>query len=194
MSALLEEKDKFGDIVILDGVEEEFSKLTRKVLKAFTWASEHIDSVYYFKADDDCYIVIDNVYKTITDRNFRTEKLIFGHKMVGSAVLPKGRWAELGWFLCPRVYLPYPSGMAYILTKDVVKFLNINSDRLMIYNNEDASLGSWVAGLKLTFVNDPRVIISAHSCLPSVWAIHGYGHKRFAEIHSSLLSGTIHCP
>ena len=51
----------------------------------------------------------------------------------------EGKWTEFGWFLCKN-YFDFPVGARYIITRDIVKHLSHNSDRLMHYNNEDTSL------------------------------------------------------
>ena len=192
-SDVLEERDKYGDIVILDDVEESFNTLSSKVLKAFTWAGIHIDSTYYFKVDDDCYIVIENVYKAITDKHFPKKRVLFGNMMIGSPVLNEGKWAESNWILCPHVYLRYASGMGYILSKDVVRFIVVNRHRLQIYHNEDVAIGTWVAAFQMNYVDNHKVLIGPNHCDQDVWGIHGYNPKQVSDIHSSWLNGLIHC-
>lgn len=192
-SVILRERDTYGDIVILDDVEESFGTLSSKVLKAFTWAGMHIDSSYYFKVDDDCYIVIENVYKSITDEHFPKKRVLFGNMMVGSAVLSEGKWKESNWILCPHVYLQYASGMGYILSKDLVRFIVVNTHRLQVYHNEDVAIGSWVAAFQMNYKNNPKVLIGPKQCDTDVWGIHGYNPTQILNIHASWLNGLIHC-
>ena len=193
MSDVLRERDNYDDIVVLDGVEESYNLLSIKVLKSFTWAGRHIESTYYFKVDDDCYIVVDNVYKYITDKDFPKQKVLFGHMMVGSPVLSEGKWAESNWTLCPHVYLKYAIGMAYILSKDMVKFIVVNAHRLQVYHNEDVAMGTWLAAFQMNYMNNPKVIFGPKHCDKDVWGIHGYNPTEILDIHSSWLNGLIHC-
>ncbi|KAI6654384.1 Beta-1,3-galactosyltransferase 6-like [Oopsacas minuta] len=194
MDAVKEEIDKFRDIVILDDVDEVYTKLSRKVLQAFAWTYRYIDAVYYLKTDDDCFIVIDNLYATLTNGNLVTKKLIFGKIAKFYRVLRDGKWAEPNWFLC-GIYLPYSLGLGYIITQDVVNYLTGNSNRLMHYNNEDTSLGSWIAPLELEYVNEDRILnlVYPSPCETAIWLIHGCDPKDMIDIQSSMLNGTDIC-
>ena len=192
MIAIQKERDNFGDIIVLDGVEEVYTKLSRKVLKAFTWASKHIDAVYYLKTDDDSYVVIDNLYKVLTEEKLSSNRLLLGNIYKQAEVHKLGKWAEFGWFLC-RVYLSFPTGVGYILTQDVVQYLEVNSERLMHYNNEDTSLGSWVAALKLEYVHDGRILPVGNNCKSSNWLLHYISPAMLIKIHSSWLNAKRTC-
>ena len=48
-----------------------------------------------------------------------------------------------------RHYLPYALGGGYVLSEDVVRYVVRNEAWLTRYNNEDASLGVWLAPLNL---------------------------------------------
>ena len=192
MSTILEEKGKFEDVIVLDDVEENYNKLSRKVLKAITWAGKHIVSVYYLKTDDDCIVVIDNLYEVLTKENLPTNKLVLGIFNINTNVLSLGKWAELSWFLC-SVYLNYPAGAGYILTQDVVRYITLNSDRLMLYSNEDTSLGTWLAALKLDYLIDTRIRPDPSYCKPSDWLMHYGDLTHLKYIHYSWLNGVRPC-
>ncbi|KAI6654380.1 Beta-1,3-galactosyltransferase 6-like [Oopsacas minuta] len=194
MTAVQEETAKYGDILILSGIEEKFTKLSRKVLKGFVWAGEHIDAAYYIKTDDDCYVFIENLLKALTNVNIPTNKLLMSYIHSDTHILATGKWAEFGYFLCPN-YLPYPAGAGYIITQDVVRYLTINSERLMHYNNDDTALGSWVAPLNIEYLHDERVKIlewnKSYACIS--WLKHGLNPKTMKKMHFMWLKTKESC-
>ena len=192
ISTVLEEKGRFEDIIVLDGVEEDYNKLSRKMLKAITWAGKHIDSVYYLKTDDDCIVVIENLHEVLTKENLPTNKLVLGLINKHTDVLLSGKWAESSWFLC-HVYLYYPAGAGYILTQDVVRYITMNSEKLMLYKNEDASLGTWLAPLKLDYVVDNRILPDPTYCKPSDWLLHYADLTQLKYIQYSWVNGERPC-
>ncbi|KAI6652707.1 Beta-1,3-galactosyltransferase 6-like [Oopsacas minuta] len=192
LSLVLKERDTFGDIIMLDGVEEVYTKLSRKVLQAFTWADKHIDAVYYLKTDDDSYVVIDNLYQVLTNEIKASNKLLLGNVYHLSVPHTIGKWAEFGWFLCNH-YLDFPTGVGYILTQDIVKYLSYNSDKLMHYNNEDTSLGSWVAPLNIKYVHDERIVPFGNDCNPTNWIVHYINPTNLRQIYSTWLDYRLLC-
>ena len=192
MSTIQEEKRKFKDIIVLDDVEEHYRNLSRKVLKAITWIGKHIESIYYLKTDDDCIVIIDNLYDVLTKENLPTSKLVLGLFNINTGVLSSGKWAEYSWFLC-SVYLNYPAGAGYILTRDVVRYIALNSDRLMLYDNEDTSLGTWLAAFKINYLTDNRISASPRGCKPSDWLVHYGDIKHLNYIRYRWLKGVRPC-
>ena len=73
----------------------------------------------------------------------------------GTTVHRRGKWAEADWFVCDR-YVPYAVGGGYVLSADLVRYLNANADLLQRYRSEDVSLGLWLAPLRIHRVHDPR--------------------------------------
>ncbi|KAI6652705.1 Beta-1,3-galactosyltransferase 6-like [Oopsacas minuta] len=192
LSLVLKERDTFGDIIMLDGVEEVYTKLSRKVLQAFTWADKHIDAVYYLKTDDDSYVVIDNLYQVLTNEGLPVSRAIVGNFHHLSVPHTEGKWSEFVWFLC-LYYLDFPTGVGYILTQDIVKYLSYNSDKFMHHHNEDTSLGSWVAPLKLSFLQDERIIPLGNNCDATTWLQHYITPINLRRIHSAWLDGRRLC-
>ena len=79
-------------------------------------------------------------------------------KCLGRApVQTKGKWADTSYKLCDR-YIPYALGGGYVLGRELVKFVADNSRILEPYNSEDATLGAWMAGLKVNRKHDTRCV------------------------------------
>ena len=187
VSVVQKENEAFGDIVLLEGVEEVYSKLSRKVLRTFEWIDKHIDAVYYLKTDDDAYVVIDTLYQILTQENIPADNLLFG--LVFHAAIPDidGKWAERNWFLCER-YLDYAAGAGYIVTRNIVKYLSHNADRLMHYKNEDVALGSWIAPLKVELMKDLRVVTWDRICKKTNWLLHHLTIRQIRQTHSAWIN------
>ena len=192
LSEVQRENETFGDIMLLEGVEEVYTKLSRKVLRAFVWGGRNIDAVYYLKTDDDSYLVIDRLYRVLTEENKPTKKMLLGQIYVRSIPFLNGKWKELGWFLCKH-YLDFPTGAGYILTQDVVKYLVHSSNKFLHYNNEDTSLGSWVAPLKLKYISDNRINVFGSGCKSTEWLIHYSTPTKLRKIHSAMLNNQRLC-
>ena len=186
MGLVLEEQEKYGDIWILDGVEEVYSRLSRKILKALTWGDEYTDARYYMKTDDDCYVVVDRLYQLLTESDKPTERMYIGYLHHHQTPHTQGKWAEFGWFLCEH-YFDFAAGAGYILTRDIVRYLSHNSDRLMHYNNEDTSLGSWIAPLKLKAIHDERIVPRNNDCRKTNWLMHCVTAAALRKVHSIWL-------
>ena len=45
-------------------------------------------------------------------------------------------------------YIPYALGGGYVLSHDLVSYISSNSELLKLFNNEDVSVGTWLAPLK----------------------------------------------
>ena len=183
MDLVYNEKEKYGDIWILHGVEEVYSLLSRKVLKALTWGGKYTDARYYLKTDDDCYVVVDRLHQLLTESVKPTERMYLGRFYHLSKPKKEGKWAESGWFLCEH-YFDYATGAGYILTRDIVRYLSHNSDRLMHYNNEDTSLASWIAPLKLIAIHDERIILRGNNCQKTNWLRHCVTAAALRKTHS----------
>jgi galactosylxylosylprotein 3-beta-galactosyltransferase len=57
--------------------------------------------------------------------------------------------------LCDQ-YIPYALGGGYVLSVDLVRFISANANILRTYRAEDASVGTWLAPLKVHRVHDTR--------------------------------------
>ena len=57
-------------------------------------------------------------------------------------------WRETGYAECAN-YAPYARGGGYIVSMDVAVYLARATDKLQRWKGEDASVGTWLAPLKL---------------------------------------------
>lgn len=146
------EKSLHNDLISLP-IQDAYGDLTKKVLKSMEFSEKNYRFDYLLKADDDTMVDIEKVLKELKTMN---DPLLYWGFFDGRApVQTKGKWADPLYRLCDR-YIPYALGGGYVLGKDIVEFIADNARLLELYNSEDASVGSWLAGLKVNRRHDPR--------------------------------------
>ena len=151
---LLAEEALNHDILILNNHYDAYNTLTMKVLQSLTWINDNLNYSYVLKSDDDCFARLDLIEEELTRRS--SEKgLYWGRFADNHFPLQSGQWKEDRWFLCDK-YLPYALGGGYILSADVVRKISLLSDMMMIYNNEDVSVGAWTSALEIERKHDFR--------------------------------------
>ena len=52
--------------------------------------------------------------------------------------------------------MPYALGGGYVLGRELVSFIAENARMLELYNSEDAAMGAWLGGFKVTRKHDTR--------------------------------------
>ena len=101
------------------------------------------------QVDDDSFVVVDKVYDELKHTNYPSG-LYWGF-FDGRAPVIRGekeRYRETEYVLCDR-YIPYALGGGYVLSANIVGFLADNAAVLRPYRAEDASVGTWLAPLKI---------------------------------------------
>ena len=158
---LTQENAMFHDILFLPDLEDAYSNLSLKVLLGLKWAWQNTSFDFVLKADDDSYVQIDKLGELLQKLQCE-DRLYWGFFMGYAFPEPTGRWAERRWFNCPH-YLPYAMGGGYVLSRKVVEILMRFPDRLKMYNNEDVTVGSWLAPFRLTRKHDLRFDVESLS-------------------------------
>ena len=154
---LREEQKLHGDLQMLDSpdFDVEFwgditalgrSATTIKVLAALQWALRHYKFRYFVRLGDDSYFRPENFFL-----RFRQGKLPTDLACVGFRNGPL-TYKSLGG----KVSAPYPSGMGFALTYDVVQWLSRASDMLLLGGPEDGVVGAWFAGTKVQIHHMPN--------------------------------------
>ena len=182
LDTLVKEQTEYKDIIFLREIKESYVLTTYKVLKMLKWAYEHINAVYYFKIDDDCYLSVDRFINILTNEGLPREKLLLGSFLDSNPVHDTGKWADLDWSLCGE-YLPYAMGAGYLLTHDLVKFIAVNNDKLGFHRNEDTAIGAWIAGLNVTYQREKRTYLAGPTCKEDGYLFHDYPTIDLKRIH-----------
>lgn len=165
VASLQQEYKQYGDMLLFDSLKDSYFNLSLKVLHGLNWVERelpHFDFV--IKTDDDSFVRVEKVAKAFIKMGC-PELLYWGYFNGHGFPEPTGKWAEKNWHSCPH-YLPYAMGGGYVLTQKVVKLLVRLSDRLLLYNNEDVTVGSWMAPFELVRVHDMRFNVESvtHGC------------------------------
>ncbi|KAG8239444.1 hypothetical protein J437_LFUL019180 [Ladona fulva] len=163
---LAEEANERKDILLVKTVDV-YRNLPDKLLYFMRWASRRKKFSYILKTDDDTFIDLKKVDKSMHFAHMATSYLVdnayynwwWSSFRVGWPVESFGKWREDDYR--SATYPPFPCGAGYVLSKDLVQFIVENSMRLHRYQGEDVSLGIWLAGLMpKTSASGPRCIWS----------------------------------
>jgi len=149
---LSQEKFKYDDLLLLP-IHDSYTGLTSKVLKSFEFSHKNFKFEFLLKCDDDTFVDLEKVIEELQQVTDPT--LYWGFFDGRAPVQTKGKWADPNYRLCDK-YIPYALGGGYILGKSLVEYLAENAKDLQLFNSEDASVGTWLAGLKITRKHDSR--------------------------------------
>ncbi len=96
--------------------------------------------------------------------------------------------------LCDR-YIPYALGGGYVLSSDVVEFLAANANVLKVFRNEDVSVGTWLAPLRVNRVHDVRFDTEhvSRGCSNKHLVSHKQSASDMRKKHASLASKGVLC-
>ena len=142
MRNLINEQQKYGDLLILEDLEESYSNLSNKVLSSFVRIDAQYRYSYVLKCDDDSFVVLEWIVKTLKGR--KSDQNYYWGKMIEDAqVFTDGKFAEKHWSLGKK-YIPYAIGAGYVVSGNLVRLIARNSGSVMPYHNEDVSVSVWI--------------------------------------------------
>ena len=184
-SSLKNEGKKYSDLVLLKDFSESYFTLTKKLIETLKWADNNLKMDYFMKVDEDTFVRLDQVLSALKSK---PKKMMYWGFFDGRAHVKKaGKWAEKNYVLCDR-YLPYALGGGYVLSHDLVHYLAINSDLFQFLNNEDVSLGMWLAPLKISRIHDPNfnTEFKSRGCFNSYIVTHKQSAEDMRALNHSL--------
>ena len=190
------ESNKFNDMLLFNDLKDTYHNLSRKVLFGLNWAEQelgHFD--FLIKTDDDSFVQIEKVAENFKEMGC-PDRLYWGYFMGHAYPEPSGKWAERNWYSCPH-YLPYAMGGGYVLSKKVVDIIVSLSDRLILYSNEDVTVGSWLAPFSLLRRHDMRFNVESmtHGCNNKYLITHKDSTRNMYEKLKNLnTNGTLCSP
>ena len=150
---LNEERSRSDDLIVLPNLEDNYEKLTEKVVASMQWINNKVDFDYLLKTDDDTFVRVDEVIKDLQMKP--SERLYWGFFNNGSEIVKVGKWAETKPYICDR-YVSYALGGGYVLSKDLISYIVDNSDKFKMFVNEDVSVWTWLAPLDVNKIHDER--------------------------------------
>ena len=162
LNNLANEQDDFNDLMLLHNVYDSYYNLTLKVLNSFVYANSNYKFFYILKSDDDSFIILDVILEELAERK-SNQSYYWGYIFDRAIVRTEGKNAEHKWFLSNN-YLPYAKGIAYVLSSDLIAYLSVKPDKLMLYNNEDVSVGAWISPYNVERRHDNRFVSYYRNC------------------------------
>lgn len=151
------------DFLILNGHEEAQEELSKKAKFFFTTAVQNWDAEFYVKVDDNIGLDLDGLIGLLESRRAQDSAYI-GCMKSGDVITEEGKtWYEPEWwkFGDEKSYFRHAAGQLLILSKNLARYININSASLKTYAHDDVSVGSWMMGLQATFIDDNRLCCSS---------------------------------
>lgn len=180
-----QEQKVHRDLLIIEDIEESYSSLTRKLLSMLKWVSRHVKYNFLMKVDEDSFVRVEKILDELLTKP--QERLYWGFFDGRAHVKRSGKWSESDYVLCDR-YLPYALGGGYVISKDLVVYIANNADMLKQLNNEDVSLGTWLAPLDVHRIHDVNfdTEYKSRGCFNSYLVTHKKTPEELQELHKNL--------
>lgn len=201
------EMKQHSDIMRVDSTDT-YADLASKTLKLFSQLPEKYDASFYFKVDDDVLINLPSLEKYLLER--RHEGNLYLGCMKSGPVLTdrKFKWFEPdswrfgdGQSGGQPQYMRHASGQFYGVSAPIARWISRNAAILHKYANEDITVGTWLVGLNVEFVNERRMCClneehcnklnsKGRDCLGFYeMACHGMcdPHVRLPELHKACV-------
>lgn len=162
--ALRLEQEKYGDIVVLPHVVDNYKNLTLKVVEGMKLIYRHFSFDYLYKTDDDTYIRLlvlkRRIEKLKADYGRGMEARVFaGYLLQGMPVLKlEGHPNSDFGYQDGDKYLPYMSGSGYLLSSDLVQLVVDAPVPCRQLVNEDVSIGFCLGPHKVNRVDDAKYL------------------------------------
>eukprot|EP00249_Psilotum_nudum_P023631 c28943_g1_i1 orf=108-1127(-) len=157
------EHKKMNDFLILEKHIEASEESVNKAKNFFSSAVTLWDADFYIKVDDDAFINIDELRKLLAS-NRDKPRVYIGCMKSGNVVTEVDqRWYEQDWwkFGEGKSYFRHAGGQMYVLSRLLARYVYANRDILHNYAHEDISVGSWMLGLHVEYIDDRRFCCSS---------------------------------
>ncbi|XP_042484706.1 hydroxyproline O-galactosyltransferase HPGT2-like isoform X2 [Macadamia integrifolia] len=158
-----EENRRTKDFLILDGHEEAQEESPKKAKFFFSTAVENWDAEFYVKADDSINLELEGLIKILESRRGQNSAYI-GCMKSGDVITEEGKaWYEPDWwkFGDEKSYFRHAASSLFILSKNLARYININSVSLHTFAHDDISVGSWMMGVNATYIDDTSLCCSS---------------------------------
>ena len=179
------ENDNYGDMILLENFQESYRNLTQKLVETIKWLDKSVQTDFVMKVDEDSFVRLGEVVQALESKP--KEKLYWGYFSGAAKIQKYGKWAEPDYFLCDY-FLPYAVGGGYVISSDIVQYLAANADKLLIFKNEDVSMGTWLAPLNINRIHDTdfNTESSSRGCFNSYLVTHPHNVFGLLTLSSNL--------
>ena len=138
------------------------------------------------KTDDDVVVRLNKIAKGLN--NLRCPDDLYWGKYIRRLPDNKGKWKDEEWIqksIC-EYYLPYHTGVAYVLGRKVVEAVTMYGDQLKIFKFEDVTMGLWVAPFHLARIRNHH-FLPWKSCSEDAVVVHESTLDSYRSAVSNLL-------
>ena len=184
-----------NDILLLPHTEDYYQNLAHKVLASLVWFDANVNYSYLFKCDDDTFALLDKIEDELHQRD-HSQGLYWGYFIGNNYPARTGIWAETNWKFCDT-YFPYALGGGYVLSADVVKQIAVNADKMIVYKNEDVSVGAWTVIYDIERKHDVRFDTGearlSRGCRNRYLVFHKQSEMQMREKHEQYTKSGVMC-
>lgn len=200
LDALIKERRKHNDLLLLDKLADSYGNLTLKLLQGMSAISNMNSFKYLLKTDDDTFVKLDHLLEElheydefISQKQYSADEprpdLYWGYFNGRASIKTRGAWKEGNFNLCDR-YLPYALGGGYVIANNLVNHIAKQRHTLSRYTSEDVSLGIWLSALRNVYKKHDVRFDTAY--MPrKCQSYHIVMHKRtvadMKDLHSGIL-------
>lgn len=128
--SLNQESRDYGDLLLLDDLQESYNVLTRKSLAIFKWADANVDPDFVFKTDDDSYVNLPSLAFDLAQIELPPLPIYGGSLNRGVEIRLSTNYDKAGngrWYTKPEDFpvdtQAYPVGAGYLLSRPLVHYL-----------------------------------------------------------------------
>lgn len=182
------EASLYDDMLLLEDVSDQHSSLSLRTLRSFQHVAAQMGHfLYVLKCDDDSFVNLLTVTQELAERTSNTG-YYWGQFLGAGGIIKEGPYAEHRWSVC-ETYFPYALGGGYVLSMDLIQLVARTAPYLMVYNNEDVSLGAWLAPYNMDLVFDARFNTGAISkgCKKPYIVIHRVGMEKMYNYFDAMM-------
>ncbi|XP_042479479.1 hydroxyproline O-galactosyltransferase HPGT1-like [Macadamia integrifolia] len=159
------ENRRTSDFVVLDNHVEAPEELPKKAKLFFVHAVDTWDAEFYVKVNDDVYVNIDALGAMLSTHLDKSRVYIGCMKSGEVFSEPGHKWYEPDWwkFGDGKSYFRHASGEIYVISRALAQFISINRSILRTYAHDDISVGSWLIGLDIKYIDEGKFCCSSWS-------------------------------
>ena len=134
-----------------------YNKLSDKTVMWFSAAVTTVEADFYLKVDDDIHLRVPALGRFLVSHRL-TRSMYFGCMKTGPVLSnPKMKWHEPEWWRfgdSGNKYFRHGTGQIYGVSRVVAQYIHDHRSILHRFANEDVSVGAWVFGLDVEFVDE----------------------------------------
>ena len=137
---MIVEHRMFGDLIFGD-FQEAFYNLSHKIHTGFEWSAKYCPTRYIFKADDDIFVNVRNLFTFLHRHDVPKTSLYAGRVRYKSITMRRGKYAVKESEYVRGVYPRFCSGGGMVFTGDVVKSMVSTFDSTEVFKLDDVYYG-----------------------------------------------------